>query len=205
MLVTASGTEAVALVQSAQPDLVLLDLLLPDIDGFAACERIRQFSNVPIIIITGRKTEHYKVRGLGLGADDYLIKPFSNKELVARMRAALRRMPVSAEAEPPACMRFNDFEIDALRPEVKTAQRSIRLTRTEHKLLYYLASNAGQTLTHRQILDKVWGYDCDDQTQLLWVNISRLRKKIEPNPMQPRYILTEPGVGYCFMGTNKLN
>ncbi len=203
ILTTAYGSEAIDLVRSEKPDLVLLDLLLPDIDGLAVCERLRRFSDVPIIMITGKTAESYRVRGLDQGADDFLIKPFSNEELLARIRSVLRRTWVPGSIEPPSCLRFNGLEIDPTHYEVKTAEGPVRLTPTEHKLLFYLASNAGRILTHQQLLTRVWGYECEHQIEYLWVNISRLRKKIEPQPSQPCYILTEPGIGYCFTEPNK--
>ena len=197
-LTTSLGSQAIELVQSEKPDLVLLDLSLPDIDGLSVCERVRRFSDVPIVIITGRKAETYKVKGLALGADDYLVKPFSHQELLARARAVLRRSRVPGKVKSPTRLRFNGFELDPLRHRVKTSEGTIKLTPTEHKLLYYLASNANRILTHQQLLTKVWGYECEHQPAYLWVNVSRLRKKIEPDPDQPRYILTEPGIGYRF-------
>jgi DNA-binding response OmpR family regulator len=201
---TSFGNEAIGLVQIEKPDLVLLDLILPDVDGLIVCEQVRQFSNVPIIIITRRKTEPCKLRALALGADDYLIKPFSNQELLARLRAVLRRAQAFPKKETPKRLKFGDLEIDRVRCEVRTPHGVVRLTPTEHSLLCHLASNAGHVLTHQQLLTKVWGYECDQQTQYLWVNISRLRKKIEPDPDQPYYILTEPGVGYYFSLPNQV-
>ncbi len=203
-LTTSYGSEAIELVENEELDLILLDLFLPDIDGLVVCESVRRCSNVPIIIITGRKTEFYKTRGLGLGADDYLTKPFSTEELLARVHAVLRRAQAPGRSEGSARLRFDGLEIDPVHYEVKTCAGPVRLTPTEHKLLYYLAANAGRILTHEQLLTKVWGYESSHQTQYLWVNISRLRKKIEPDPDQPRYVLTEPGVGYCFRKPDEL-
>jgi two-component system sensor histidine kinase ChiS len=198
ILSTSFGNEAIDLIQTEKPDLVLLDLVLPDVDGLAICEQVRRFSSVPIIIITGRAAEQPKVRGLALGADDYLVKPFSHKELLARIRAVLRRARVSDSAEPATRLRFDGLEIDPTSYEVITPKGVVKLTPTEHKLLCYLAANAGRILTHQQLLTRVWGYECDNQNEYLWVNISRLRKKIEPDPEDPRYIVTEPGLGYSF-------
>jgi DNA-binding response OmpR family regulator/anti-sigma regulatory factor (Ser/Thr protein kinase) len=195
-LTTSHGSQAIELVRGEKLDLVLLDLLLPDVDGLTVCERVRRFSNVPIIIVTGRKTD--QVRGLDLGADDYLVKPFSNQALLARVCALLRRAQIFDMSEPLTRLRLDSFEIDPTRHEVQTPQGTVRLTPTEHKLLYYLISNAGRVLTHQQLLTRVWGYKCDYQNDALWVNISRLRKKIEPDPNHPRYILTEPSIGYSF-------
>jgi DNA-binding response OmpR family regulator/signal transduction histidine kinase len=205
VLVAYHGEQALQIIQDEQPDMVLLDIVLPGIDGFMTCQQIRMFSDVPVIMITEKKVdsasspqaESLQVRGLALGADDYVTKPFSNQELLARIQALLRRAQTSVTPKS-AKLRFNGFEIAPNRHEIKTAQGSIKLTPTEHKLLYYFASNAGQILTHEQLLTKVWGDQCDQQTDYLWVNISRLRKKIEPDPSHPRYILTETGVGYRF-------
>ncbi len=197
-LVTDRGEQAIQIIQDKQPDLVLLDIVLPGIDGLMTCEQIRQFSDVPIIMITEKKAESLKIRGLELGADDYMTKPFDNQELLARIQAVLRRTQTPAVTPQGVKLRFNGFEIASHRHEIKTVHGSVKLTPTEHKLLYYFASNAGQTLTHEQLLTTVWGDQCDQRIDYLWVNISRLRKKIEPDPSQPRYILTEPGVGYRF-------
>ena len=198
VLDTWSGNRAVALVRNGSPDLVLLDMLLPDMDGLTVCEHVRRFSNIPVIILTDNRSERCKIRGFAVGADDYLVKPVSNKELLARVQAVLRRTEVPDVFEPPPPVKLNGFEIDSLRHEIRTPRGKVKLTPTEHKLLHYLASNAGRVLTHEQLLTQVWGPECDYQTEYLWANISRLRKKIEPDPRQPRYILTEPGIGYYF-------
>jgi DNA-binding response OmpR family regulator/signal transduction histidine kinase len=205
ILTTPYGSKAIELIHTKRPHLVLLDLRLPDVDGLFVCEQVRRFSNIPIIIITAKTTECHKVRGLAVGADDYLTKPFSNEELVARVRAVLRRAQTPCNPKPPSRLRFDGLEIDPIRYEVKTSQGPIKLTPTEYKLLYYLASNAGHILTHQQLLTHIWGYECEDQTELLWVNVSRLRKKIEPHPEQPYYILNEPGIGYRFKEMAKVD
>jgi DNA-binding response OmpR family regulator len=198
LLDTSRGEQAIALIQAEGPDLVLLDRSLPDVDGLTVCERVRRFSRVPIIIVTEERSERAKIRGFTAGADDYLIKPVGARELLARVRAVLRRTEVSGVFKSPPPVRLNGFEIDPLRHEIRTPRGKVKLTPTERHLLYYLASNAGRVLTHEQLLTKVWGPGCDYPTEHLWVNISRLRKKIEPDPSQPYYIITEPGVGYYF-------
>jgi two-component system KDP operon response regulator KdpE len=198
ILTTAYGKKAIKLIQSQSPDLLLLELSLPDIDGLNFCEQIRRFSNIPIIVITNIKAEYYQVQALESWADDYLVKSFSYQELLARIRAVLRRSRVPSRKEPPAQIKIDGFVIDPHSCEVETPQGKVKLTLTEHKLLYYLASNPGRVLTHEQLLTRVWGDECEHQPDYLWVTVSRLRKKIEPNPAQPRYIFNEPGVGYSF-------
>jgi DNA-binding response OmpR family regulator/anti-sigma regulatory factor (Ser/Thr protein kinase) len=198
ILTTSFGKQVLDLVQMERPDLILLDLTLPDVDGLTVCQQVRRVSNVPIIIITGRTAEHHQVRGLTLGADDYLIKPFTSRELLAHIRAVLRRAQMPGKTETPSPLRFNGLEISPTSHEVISPTGTVKLTPTEHKILWYLASNAGQTLTHEQLLIHVWGFDSEHSSDYLWVIISRLRKKIEPDPGQPRYIMTEPGLGYRF-------
>ncbi len=192
----ARGKAAIDLAASELPDVILLDVHLPDASGFDVCDQMRQFTNVPVLMITGNATEDDIVRGLDMGADDYLVKPFSNKELLARVRASLRRarLPESTQTEP--LFRAGDLEIDFAQRQVTMRGKPVKLTPTEYKLLYHLAVNAGRVLTHSQLLAKVWGTDWDQETQYLWVNISRLRKKLEVDPAKPEYIMTEAGVGY---------
>jgi two-component system KDP operon response regulator KdpE len=195
-ITAARGNAALDLAAAEQPDLILLDVSLPDSSGFDVCTRLREFTAAPIIIITGQSREEDMVRGLDLGADDYLIKPIRNKELLARVRANLRRARVPDQISSKPVFRTGELMIDFAQRHVTVGKRSVRLTPTEYKLLYHLAANAGRILTHSQILSKVWGPGYEEDTQYLWVNISRLRGKIEDNPSEPQYILTEPGVGY---------
>lgn len=185
--------DALKMATSYLPDLVILDLGLPDGDGIKVIQSVREWSTMPIIVLSVRGQEKDKVAALDAGADDYLTKPFSTGELLARLRAALRRL--AGPAEPPV------FEIGGLRVDdvsrvVTVDGRDIRLTATEYALLKALVLNAGKVMTHRQLLHMVWGPNFDSESHLLRVNISNLRRKIELTPLQPRYIITEPGVGY---------
>ena len=193
----ANGQEALNAAIANRPDLIILDLGLPDIDGVEITRRLREWSNIPILILSVREQEIDKIAALDAGADDYLTKPFSSGELLARLRVALRRSMQTA-SEPV-------FEIDGLRVDlahrqVSEAGRDILLTPTEYDLLRVLAQNAGKVLTHRQLLRQVWGSAYEAEAHLLRVNMSNLRRKIEPDPARPHYILTEPGVGYRMRG-----
>jgi len=195
--VTASrGNIVLELVAAEQPDVILLDISLPDSNGFDLCARLREFTAAPIIMITGYAREEDMVRGLDAGADDYLVKPVRSKELIARVRANLRRARVPEQAPNKPIFRTGELLIDFAQRQVTIRNQPVRLTPTEYKLLYHLAANAGRILTHSQLLAKVWGPGYEEDTQYLWVNISRLRGKLEKDPSQPEYILTEPGVGY---------
>lgn len=191
-----SGRAAVETAEREKPDLVVLDLGLPDIDGVEVCRTIRDNANVPIVILSARGAEGDKVRALDIGADDYVTKPFGAEELLARIRAALRR----ADAPPPASEPIvrGGLVIDRERFRVLRDDEEVRLTPKEFELLTYLAQHPGRVLTHRTILKAIWGPNAVDQPEHLRVLIGSLRKKIEPNPASPRYILTEPWVGYRF-------
>lgn len=196
-VVTATrGSIALELAVVEQPDVILLDVKMPDLSGFEICSRMREFTSVPIIMVTGQSKEEDMVRGLDVGADDYLVKPIRNKELLARVRANLRRARVPEQTPSKPMFRMKDLVIDFAQRQVTVRGIQVRLTPTEYKLLYHLAANAGRILTHSQLLSKVWGPGYEEDTQYLWVNISRLRGKLEVDPSKPEYILTEPGVGY---------
>jgi PAS domain S-box-containing protein len=198
-VVTASrGQAAVEMVARQTFHLILLDLMLPDLDGFQVCEQLREFSSVPIIIITGKATERDKVHGLSVGADDYLVKPFSSKELVARVQAVLRRTQPQNAREGHALLHFGDLTLDLAHRQVYLRGNNVPLTLHEYKLLSYLAANSGRILSHCQLLTEVWGPEYRDDHQYLWVSISRLRRKLEDDPERPRYIFTDPTVGYHF-------
>lgn len=200
-VVTATrGNNALELAVVEQPDVILLDVKMPDASGFDICSRMREFTTVPIIMITGQSKEEDMVRGLDVGADDYLVKPIRNKELLARVRANLRRARIPDQAPSKPVFRLGDLMVDFAQRQVTVQTKTVRLTPTEYKLLYHLAVNAGRILTHSQLLSKVWGPGYEEDTQYLWVNISRLRGKLEANPSSPEYILTEPGVGYYLPG-----
>jgi len=194
--VVSTGAEAVAAVAGSRtPDLVVLDLGLPDLDGEEVCRRIRAHTRAPIIVLSARTGEADKVAALEIGADDYVTKPFGPDELVARIRVALRRV---AEAEQPAVERVvaGDITIDFPRHRVLRGGDELRLTPKEFELLALLARNADRVLTHRTILTAIWGANAVDQPEHLWVLMGQLRKKIEPDPATPRYLLSEPWVGY---------
>ena len=189
----ASGQEAISSVSSRQPDLIILDLALPDIDGVEVTRRLRQWTQIPIIILSVRGSENDKIAALDAGADDYLTKPFGAKELLARIRVAWRH-----QSHPIGESVFTNGElmVDLTNRVIKASGDVIQLTPTEYDILRVLVNHAGRVLTHRQILQEVWGEQYGDELHMLHVNISNLRSKIEPDPARPRYIITEPGVGY---------
>ena len=189
----ANGQEAINAVVSNHPDLIILDLGLPDFDGIEVTRRLREWSQTPIIILSVREAENDKIAALDAGADDYLTKPFSTGELMARMRVALRRMTSSLD-EP--VLQVDDLKMDTSRRLVTVGEDQIPLTPTEYEILRLLLQNAGKVLTHRQLLRQVWGTAYESEMHILRVNISNLRRKIEPDPARPTYIHTEPGVGY---------
>jgi two-component system KDP operon response regulator KdpE len=192
-----SGEAALERFREFLPDLVLLDLNMPGMSGLEACRMIRDTSDVPIIVLTVRHEEEEKVEALDAGADDYVTKPFGKKELLARIRAAFRRAPTSA-ATGPRTFTAGDLEIDFDARKIRSGKKAVRLTPKEFDLLRYLVAHAGKPVSHRELLQAVWGPDYGDQTDYLRVFITHLRKKIEPNPAKPVYILTEPWIGYRF-------
>jgi two-component system KDP operon response regulator KdpE len=190
-----SASEGVALATSHNPEVILLDLGLPDDDGIALTRRFREWSHVPIIVISARGRETDKVEALDAGADDYLTKPFGVNELLARIRVALRHArQAGGSAEP--ILEIGPLRVDLVRREVTVDKREVRLTPIEYRLLVLLAQNAGKVLTHRQILKEVWGPGHTEDTHYLRVYMAQLRRKIESDPAQPRLLTTEPGVGY---------
>ncbi len=195
----ANGAEAVRKVRDLQPDLVVLDVMMPELDGFEALKEIREISNVPVIMLTVQATEPDRVRGLELGADDYLAKPFSHRELLGRIRAVLRRTEAAAPLPTRNIVRVDDrLSIDFDRREVIVDGTRVRLRPTEYKLLYQLVQNAGRLMSHDTLLTRVWGREYRDDAQLLRLYITYLRQKIEGDPANPRYILNERGLGYRF-------
>jgi DNA-binding response OmpR family regulator len=199
VITAATGQAGLDLVETEHPDTVLLDVMLPDLDGYEVCRHIRAFSEVPVIMLTARDAEIDKVRGLEIGADDYVTKPFGHLELLARVRAVLRRaaMPLPTSSVP-------DFSAGRLtisfgRRAVIIDGKPASLTPTEYNLLYHLVRNAGQVLPHATLLAKVWGHEYTEEVDYLKVYIRRLREKIEEDPQNPRLILTERGVGYRFV------
>jgi two-component system KDP operon response regulator KdpE len=189
-------TGRAALVEAAArtPDLVLLDLGLPDLDGVEVTRRLREWSAVPIIVLSARGQEGDKIQALDAGADDYVTKPFGTGELLARMRVALRRAATGENAEP--VFRAGELEVDFATRRVHVGPREVRLTRTEYNLLALLARHAGKVLTHRQLLKEVWGPNAVSETHYLRVYMGQLRHKLEADPARPRWLLTETGVGY---------
>jgi two-component system KDP operon response regulator KdpE len=188
-----SGKEALAAAVAIRPDLIILDLGLPDMDGVEVLRRLREWTQVPIIILSVRDREDEKVTALDSGADDYLTKPFGIGELLARMRVALRK---SIQQSPEPVYRVDGLEVDLEHRRVLVQGKEVQLTPTEYDLLRLLVTHAGKVLTHNQILRQMWGAAYMEQPHLLRVNVSNLRRKIEPEPNRPRYILTELGVGY---------
>ncbi|MBW8868920.1 MAG: response regulator transcription factor [Acidobacteria bacterium] len=188
-----TGRGAIEAVERHDPDVVVLDLGLPDMDGVDVCRMIREVRNVPVIVLSARGSEKDKVRALDAGADDYVTKPFGSEELLARIRVALRRVDVTSEQEP---ITIGDLVVDRERRRVLIAGDEIRLTPKEFELLGFLAQHPGRVLTHRVILKAVWGPHAMDQPEHLRVLVASLRKKIEPDPARPTYVLTEPWVGY---------
>jgi len=192
----ATAEEALLKAIDAPPDLVVLDLALPDRNGIEVCRELRTWMTAPILVLSVRANEADKIEALDEGADDYLTKPFSAGELLARIRALLRR--AAALTSPPPVVTSGDLEIDIARRRVKRAGEEIALTPTEFDILAYLARNAGLVVTQRMIFEQVWGPEWAEDAQTLRVHVSNLRKKIEPRPGGPRYIITEPGVGFRF-------
>jgi two-component system, OmpR family, KDP operon response regulator KdpE len=188
-----SGEEALAAVAANRPDVIILDLGLPDMDGVEVTRRLREWTQIPIIIVSVREQEKDKIAALDAGADDYLTKPFGVGELMARLRSALRR---SAQAETDPVFKTGDLVVDLNLREVLMNGQPVSLTPTEYDLLRTLVKNAGKVLTHDQLLRAVWGTAYESETHMLQVNISNLRRKIEPDPLRPVYLITEPGVGY---------
>ncbi len=194
-----NGTEALSHLQSKPTDLVLLDMNLPGLDGLATCRTMREHHDVPILIVSIRNSERDKVQALDAGADDYVTKPFGMNELLARIRAALRRVPPNEVGEHPSVLQLGDLIVDFAARRVNGPAGSIRLTPKEFELLRCLVSNAGTVVPHRKLLHTVWGPDYDEEVEYLRVFINQLRKKIERDPSHPRYILTEPWIGYRFV------
>jgi two-component system, OmpR family, KDP operon response regulator KdpE len=196
VITASSGEEALDEIGKQVPDLIILDLVMPEMSGLDVCRRVREFSTVPIIVLSAKGAESDKVAALDLGADDYVTKPFGMDELLARVRAVLRRLALS-ESENRV-LTVGDVSVDVDERRVVVAEKEVKLTPKEFDVLKYLVSNAGKVVTHRALLQAVWGWQSTDQTEYLRVFINQLRRKIEPNLDHPRYIVTEPWVGYRF-------
>ena len=193
-----NGHEALHKLTEDLPDLIILDVMMPEMDGFETLTKIREVSTVPVIMLTVKGEEIDKVKGLDLGADDYVTKPFSPQELVSRVKAALRRVEMPTPAPKTEIWIDDSLSIDFSRRKVIVRGKEIRLRPTEYRLLYQLVSNAGRVLTHETLLRRVWGYEYRDENQYLWLYITYLRQKIEDDPKHPKYILGERGIGYRF-------
>jgi two-component system KDP operon response regulator KdpE len=192
------GEEGLTLAATNEPDLIILDLGLPDMDGVEVCARLREWTQIPIIILSVRDSEREKVAALDMGADDYLTKPFGIEELLARVRVALRHAAYR-KGEQSKVVKAGSLMIDLAWHIVKRGEEEVKLTGIEYKLLAYLASNHGRVLTHQSILTHVWGPADADHTEYLRVYMRQLRKKLEEDPERPQFILTEPGIGYRFI------
>ena len=194
------GITALEAIRTKLPDVVLLDVMMPDLDGFETLRMLREFSNIPVIMLTAKGEENDKVYGLELGADDYVTKPFGPRELSSRIKAVLRRAEMPSASPEQAVLRIDDrLQIDFNRREAIVNGEHIKLRPTEYRLLYHLIENAGWTVPHNQLLAKVWGYEYRDEAHYVRLYVNYLREKIEEDPANPRYILTERGVGYRFV------
>ncbi len=193
------GLDAVRKTREMLPDAVLLDIMMPEMDGYETLQAIREESTVPVIMLTARSEESDKVKGLDLGADDYITKPFSPRELISRVKAVIRRAELPAQVEKAPIVIDDRLSVDFNRREVIVEGKPVKLRPTEWRLLYHLMQNAGWVVPHETLLSKVWGWEYRDETQYLRLYITYLRQKIEPDPAHPKYILTERGVGYRFV------
>ncbi len=198
-----NGLEAITRVREDLPALVLLDVMMPEMDGFEALRMIREISNVPVIMLTVKSDEEDKVRGLELGADDYVTKPFGPREMASRIKAVLRRAEMPTSSDQSIIKVDDRFQIDFNHRQVVVDGEAIKLRPTEYRLLYHLVNNAGWTMPHETLLAKVWGHEYRDETHYLRLYITYLRHKIEEDPSNPQYILTERGVGYRFVDFEK--
>ena len=200
VLTAGDGEEAVEIVEKHQPDLILLDIMMPKMDGYEACRKIREKYNIPIIMLTARAEELDKVLGLEMGADDYVTKPFGTRELIARVKANLRRSVVKNEpaVEKGHVLKFGKLEIDLDKFEARKDGKVLELTYREFELLKFLAQNLRQVFSRETLLEKVWGYEYYGDVRTVDVTVRRLREKIEDNPGKPEYIITKRGVGYSF-------
>jgi DNA-binding response OmpR family regulator len=195
-----SGLEALEAVRTKLPDVILLDVMMPDLDGFETLRLLREFSTIPVIMLTAKGEENDKVYGLELGADDYITKPFGPRELSSRIKAVMRRADMPNTTPNQAILKIDDrLSVDFNRREVIVLGERIKLRPTEYRLLYHLIENAGWTVPHDQLLAKVWGYEYRDEAHYVRLYVNYLREKVEEDPSNPKYILTERGVGYRFI------
>lgn len=192
-----NGQQAVEITVTESPDLIIMDVTMPELDGFDACDRIRQFSDVPIILLTGRGEEENRIRGFQVGADDYVVKPFSISELIARVGAVLRR--TKSDRPSDSTQRYfehGNLKIDFARAEVFKEEREVNLSATEYRVLTQFAQNPDRVLSAEDLLTNVWGEGYRDDREILWVTLARLRQKLEDDPKKPNHIVTQPGIGY---------
>lgn len=201
VLAAVNGTEALRTFEMELPDLVILDIMMSEVDGFEVCHRLREWSQIPIIMLSARGDENDKVKCLDLGADDYITKPFGASELIARVRAVMRRTETSGSTPVQPSFTCGDLQINFAQRQVTIAGEEVKLTPTEYSLLQELAANAGKVLTHTHLLGKVWGSEYREDTQYIHVFVRRLRAKLEPDPANPRYVMTVPGIGYQLRDT----
>lgn len=195
-----NGLQALEMIRTQLPDVVLMDVMMPEMDGFETMKLLREFSTVPVIMLTAKGDENDKVYGLELGADDYVTKPFGPRELSSRIKAVLRRAEMPSTSPDEAVLRIDErLSVDFNQREVIVEGQSIKLRPTEYRLLYHLIENAGWTVPHDQLLAKVWGYEYRDEAHYVRLYVNYLREKIEKDPSNPHYILTERGVGYRFV------
>jgi DNA-binding response OmpR family regulator len=196
VITATNGEEALDLFSIKTPDLIILDIMMPKLDGITTCERIRQFSNVPVIMVTAKGEEEERVKGLNTGADDYIVKPFSATELLARVRAVLRRIRTSTGPTQDRFFNHENLQIDFARAEVWKDSKPVYLSATEYRLLIQFAHNIGQVLSSEQLLMAIWGEAYKEDKEILWVSIARLRQKLEDDPHLPKHIVTRAGLGY---------
>lgn len=196
VITATNGEEGLDMVSKKHPDLVILDVMMPKLDGFSALERIRQFSEVPVIMLTGKNEEHDRVKGLNIGADDYVAKPFSATELIARVRSVLRRSMSTEKSKAVRFFNHGDLKIDLARAEIWREETPIYLSATEYKLLIQFAHNVGRVLSAEELLSAIWGPQYSQDKEILWVSIARLRQKIEKDSHNPTHIVTRSGLGY---------
>jgi len=201
VLAAMDGAEALQTIEMELPDLVILDIMMPKMDGFEVCRRVREWSQIPVIMLSARGDESDKVKCLDLGADDYITKPFGKGELIARVRAVLRRSETAATIPTQPSFTSGDLQISFAQRRVTVAGKEVKLTPTEYSLLQEFVLNVGKVLTHTHLLNKVWGSEYREDTQYLHVFVRRLRAKLEPDPTNPAYIMTVSGVGYQFKDT----
>lgn len=191
-----NGAFALEAVERENPDLVVLDIMMPVMDGFEVARRIREFSQVPIVMLTAKGEQSDILKGFDIGIDDYITKPFDPSELIARVRAVLRRTQQQQELRPHPTFTTGDLTVDFVRHRATVGDREVKLSPTEYRLLSFMAANAGRVLLHEELLQHVWGPEYRDETEYLWVYIRYLRQKIERDPAHPELIVSEPGIGY---------